>query len=50
MGMDNDFVVAQSKIVDLETLLRDLPYGQRSGIANDIVAFVNTALKKYNKK
>jgi len=49
MGMDNDFVVAQSKIVDLETLLRDLPYGQRAGITNDIIAFVNTTLRKYSK-
>lgn len=50
MGMDIDWVVANAKIKELESLLSSKPHGERKEIADDIINFVEQMQAKWSDK
>lgn len=50
MGMDVDFVAADQAIKELQKLLIDQPHGEREGIADDIIDFVDNMKEIWGDK
>lgn len=49
MGMDIDYIVAKDAIDKLTKLLSDIPHGEREGIADEIIDFVEKLEQKWKK-
>lgn len=47
MPLDTDYLAASYAIKELNSLLSDIPHGNREQIANDIEKFVDEMKKKY---
>ena len=47
MGMDIDYIAANSAIDKLTELVSKMPHGEREYIADDIIAFVEKMEEKY---
>lgn len=50
MGMDVDYIAAESAIKVLEKILFDLEHGEREDISDDIIEFVEKMKTKYKQK
>ena len=49
MGLDVDYIAAHQSIEELEKMLSDVPHGKREKIADEIIEFVESMSKKWNK-
>lgn len=47
MGMDVDYIAAKNAIQSLETILLNVPHGEREEISEDIEEFVEKMGMKY---
>ena len=49
MPLDLDYMVASQAIDELEDLLRDQEHGKRGKLSDEIIVFVDSMKKKYEK-
>jgi len=49
MPIDVDYIVAKSHIDKLQELLSNVPHGEREGIADEIIEFVENMERKWTK-
>jgi len=47
MPMDVDYIAAKEAIDELDELLSDMPHGEREGIADEIIEFVENMKTKW---
>lgn len=49
MPMDVDYIAAKDAIDELDELLSNMLHGEREGIANEIIEFVENMKRKWTK-
>ena len=47
--MDVDYIVAKDAIDELDKLLSNMPHGEREGMADEIIEFVENMKRKWKK-